>query len=48
MLHGPAISQTDCRKTGPCQLPYDNNYNYYNNYNNNSQAISANIYGQLL
>ena len=24
VLYGPAISQSDCRKAGPYQLPYDN------------------------
>ena len=27
VLYGPAISQADCRKAGPYQLPY-NNYKY--------------------
>ena len=25
-LYGPAISQSDCRKTGPYQLPYSNDW----------------------
>ena len=24
VLYGPAISQSDCRKPGPYQLPYNN------------------------
>ena len=24
VLYGPAISQSDCRKAGPYQLPYNN------------------------
>ena len=23
MLYGPAISQSDCKKAGPCQLAYN-------------------------
>ena len=26
VLYGPAISQSDCGKTGPYQLPYNNYY----------------------
>ena len=25
VLYGPAISQSDCRKAGPYQLPFNNN-----------------------
>ena len=28
VLYGPAISQSDCRKAGPYQLPYNNYYDY--------------------
>ena len=28
MLYGPTISQSDCRKTGPYQLLYNNRLNF--------------------